>query len=52
MYIVLDSEGKPLNQRFSSWSDADNFRHLMNRPDWKIRELGYSCALHKFINKK
>lgn len=38
-YVLLDAEGKPLRQRFSSWPDADHYRNMMGRPDWKIVEL-------------
>ena len=37
-YRIADSSGRLLRQRFSSWTKADNFRHLMGRPDWKVIE--------------
>ena len=36
VYRLLDTQGKPLRQKFSSWLDADHYRHMMGRPDWKI----------------
>ena len=41
IYRLLDTQGKPLRQRFSSWLDADHYRHMMGRPDWKISELSF-----------
>lgn len=35
LYRVLDTEGKFL-AKFESYSLADAFRNLANRPDWKI----------------
>ena len=40
MYRLYDNCGKPFYQwGFSSWSDADNFRYLMGRPEWEIRKI-------------
>ena len=39
-YRLYDAEGFCFYKwKFSSWSDADNFRHLMGRPDWTIRKV-------------
>lgn len=35
MYKVLDSVGGVL-RTFSTYENANNFRILANRPDWKI----------------
>ena len=51
-YILLDTQGKPLRQRFSSWLDADHYRHMMGRPDWKIQETHFSSVLHLFLNPR
>ena len=39
MYRLYDACGEPLKWRFSKWSDADNCRYLMGRPDWEIRRI-------------
>lgn len=41
IYKLYDSCGEPLPWRFSSWSTAYNYKHLMGRSDWKIKELTY-----------
>ena len=38
MYKVLDSVGGVL-RTFSTYENANNFRMLANRPDWKIKEV-------------
>lgn len=40
MYRLIDTTGRIFYQwKFKSWSDADNFRCLMGRPDWKIKKI-------------
>ena len=39
MFKVLDSYGEPLIQRFSSYHEAYCFLCIMNRFDWKIKEV-------------
>lgn len=41
MYRLYDTCGYCFYQfgPFKTWEDADNFRCLMGRPDWKIKDI-------------
>lgn len=39
IWILIDAEGKNLPWRFQSENKARDFKFLMGRPNWKIRQL-------------
>ena len=53
-YILLDAEGKILKERFLSWTDADHYRNMMGRPDWKIGTIGFNGTMFssKYLGQK